>query len=208
MYDFEVSREDAQGAEDAARDFYNYSLELLNDRRTNPKDDMITRLSQVSENNVYLTDQQIICTIILLLNAGHEATVNTLGNGLRALLSNNIDFDEIKNKDIPTKDVVEDFLEKGKPLFLELDVKGALNLKKLYPNDTFSIFLSVPINELENRLINRSSESKDEIKKRLSRFDQEESLKKEFDYTLINDNFETTFEELKNTVLKRIKNGN
>ena len=107
-----------------------------------------------------------------------------------------------------TKDVVEDFLKKGKPLFLELDVKGALNLKKLYPNDTFSIFLSVPIDELENRLINRSSESKDEIKKRLSRFDQEESLKKEFDYTLINDNFETTFEELKNTVLKRIKNGN
>ena len=107
-----------------------------------------------------------------------------------------------------TKDVVEDFLKEGKPLFLELDVKGALTLKKLYPNDTFSIFLSVPIDELENRLINRSSESEDEIKKRLSRFDKEESLKKEFDYTLINDNFETTFEELKNTVLKRIKNGN
>ena len=107
-----------------------------------------------------------------------------------------------------TKDVVEDFLKEGKPLFLELDVKGALTLKKLYPNDTFSIFLSVPIDELENRLINRSSESEDDIKKRLSRFDQEESLKKEFDYTLINDNFETTFEELKNTVLKRIKNGN
>ncbi len=68
--------------------------------------------------------------------------------------------------------------------------------------------LEVRRNELENRLINRSSESEDEIKKRLSRFDQEESLKKEFDYTLINDNFETTFEELKNTVLKRIKNGN
>ena len=116
MYDFEVSREDAEGAEDAARDFYNYSLDLLNDRRTNPKDDMITRLSQVSENNVYLTDQQIICTIILLLNAGHEATVNTLGNGLRALLSNNIDFDEIKNKDIPTKDVVEELIRWDSPL--------------------------------------------------------------------------------------------
>ena len=62
-----------------------------------------------------------------------------------------------------TKDVVEDFLKEGKPLFLELDVKGALTLKKLYPNDTFSIFLSVPIDELENRLINRSSESEDEI---------------------------------------------
>ena len=88
MYDFEVSKEDAQGAEDAARDFYDYSLNLLNERRLNPKDDMITRLSQVSENNVYLTDQQIICTIILLLNAGHEATVNTLGNGLNALTTN------------------------------------------------------------------------------------------------------------------------
>ena len=79
---------------------------------------------------------------------------------------------------------------------------------QIYPDDTFSIFLSVPINELENRLINRSSESEDEIKKRLSRFGQEESLKKEFDYTLINDNFEITFEELKNIVLERIKNGN
>ena len=126
-------------------------------------------------------------------------------------LTSSKDFEIVIIEDgstMDSKDVIEDFLKEGKPLFLELDVKGALNLKKLYPNDTFSIFLSVPIDELENRLINRSSESEDEIKKRLSRFDQEESLKKEFDYTLINDNFETTFEELKNTVLKRIKNGN
>ena len=116
MYDFEVSKEDAQGAEDAARDFYDYSLNLLNERRLNPKDDMITRLSQVSENNVYLTDQQIICTIILLLNAGHEATVNTLGNGFRALVSNNIDSDEIKNNDVPTKDVVEELIRWDSPL--------------------------------------------------------------------------------------------
>ena len=116
MYDFEVSKEDAESAEDAARDFYDYSLDLLNERRSNPKDDMITRLSQVSENNVYLTDQQIICTMILLLNAGHEATVNTLGNGLRALVSNNIDFDEIKNKNIPTKDVVEELIRWDSPL--------------------------------------------------------------------------------------------
>ena len=58
---------------------------------------MITRLSQVSEDNNYLTDDQIICTVILLLNAGHEATVNTLGNGLHALLELNQTFDEIKN---------------------------------------------------------------------------------------------------------------
>ena len=116
MYDFEVSREDAEGAEGAAKDFYQYSLDLLKKRRENPKDDMITRLSQVSEDNVYLTDQQIICTIILLLNAGHEATVNTLGNGLNALLSTNIDFDEIRSKNTSTKDVVEELIRMDSPL--------------------------------------------------------------------------------------------
>ena len=116
MYDFEVSEEDANSAEEAAKDFYDYSLDLLNKRRATPKDDMITRLSQVSENNVYLTDQQIICTIILLLNAGHEATVNTLGNGLNALITNNIDFEEIKSKEIPTKDVVEELIRWDSPL--------------------------------------------------------------------------------------------
>lgn len=116
MYDFEVSEEDANSAEEAAKDFYDYSLDLLNKRRATPKDDMITRLSQVSENNVYLTDQQIICTIILLLNAGHEATVNTLGNGLNALITNNINFEEIKSKEIPTKDVVEELIRWDSPL--------------------------------------------------------------------------------------------
>lgn len=105
-----------------------------------------------------------------------------------------------------TKEGVEHYLSEKKPLFFELDVKGALNLKKMYPEDTVSIFLSAPnFNELENRLIHRSSESKEEIKKRLSRFSEEENLKKEFDYTVINDNFESTFEELKKMILSMIK---
>jgi len=105
-----------------------------------------------------------------------------------------------------TKEGVERYLAKKKPLFLELDVKGALNLKKMYPESAISIFLSAPnFNELENRLIHRSSESKEEINKRLSRFSEEENLKKEFDYTVINDNFESTFEELKKMILSMIK---
>ena len=105
-----------------------------------------------------------------------------------------------------TKEEVEHYLSEKKPLFLELDVKGALNLKKIYPEDVVSIFLSAPnFNELENRLIHRSSESKEEIKKRLSRFSEEENLKKEFDYTVINDNFESTFEELKKMILSMVK---
>ena len=105
-----------------------------------------------------------------------------------------------------TKEGVERYLAEKKPLLMELDVKGALNLKKMYPENTVSIFLSAPnFKELENRLIHRSSESKEEINKRLSRFSEEENLKKEFDYTVINDNFESTFEELKKMILSMIK---
>ena len=104
-----------------------------------------------------------------------------------------------------TKEGVECYLSEKKPLFLELDVKGAFTLKKMYPENTVSIFLSAPnFNELENRLIHRSSESKKEIDKRLSRFSEEENLKKEFVYTVINDNFKSTFEELKKMILSMI----
>jgi guanylate kinase len=93
-------------------------------------------------------------------------------------------------------------MEENKSIFLELDVKGALSFKKIYPSNTISIFLSPPnLEELRHRLVNRSTESTDEIEKRLSRFEEEDNLKKEFDYTLINDNFETTFEKLKKMVI-------
>ena len=105
-----------------------------------------------------------------------------------------------------TKEGVERYLSEKKPLLMELDVKGALNLRRMYPENAISIFLSAPsFNELENRLIHRSSESKEEIDKRLSRFSEEENLKKEFDYIVINDNFESTFEELKKMILSMIK---
>lgn len=99
-------------------------------------------------------------------------------------------------------DSLEGYIEQNKSLFLELDVKGAINLKKIYPLNTISIFLSPPnIEELRHRLLNRSTESQDEIEKRLSRFEEEDNLKKEFDYTLINDNFETTFEKIKKMII-------
>ena len=90
MYDLKVSDESAAEAESAAKDFYIYMNNLIDEKNKNPQNDMISRLSQVSENNQQLTKDQIICTVILLLNAGHEATVNTIGNSIVALLLNNI----------------------------------------------------------------------------------------------------------------------
>ena len=116
MYDFEVTEENANKAEQAAKEFIEYTQDLLDKRRSNPEDDMITRLSQVSEDNNYLTDDQIICTVILLLNAGHEATVNTLGNGLHALLTLNRSFEEIKSEIEDINDVVEELIRYDSPL--------------------------------------------------------------------------------------------
>ena len=77
MYDLKVSDKDSADAENAAKEFYEYTLSLIDEKVKSPGDDMITRLANVTENDQKLTKNQIICTVILLLNAGHEATVNT-----------------------------------------------------------------------------------------------------------------------------------
>ena len=75
-----------------------------------------------------------------------------------------------------------------------------------YPDNVISIFLSPPnLDELRKRLVIRSTETENEINKRLSRFEEEDNLKKEFDYNLINDNFESSFEKIKEIINRHKK---
>ena len=115
MYDLKVSDESAAEAESAAKDFYIYMNNLIDEKNKNPQNDMISRLSQVSENNQQLTKDQIICTVILLLNAGHEATVNTIGNSIVALLINNISTKNL-NHDFDIKKIIEELIRWDSPL--------------------------------------------------------------------------------------------
>ena len=135
MYDLKVSDENANEAEAAAKDFYIYMSDLIDEKNNNPQNDMISRLSQVSENNQQLTKDQIICTVILLLNAGHEATVNTIGNSIVALLLNNISTKNLDKKhDI--KNIIEELIRWDSPLqffqrwVLEETVVSGINLSK------------------------------------------------------------------------------
>ena len=84
MYEFEVPLEAARAANQAAAEFQEYVHELIGERRANPRDDMVTALVQARVDGGRLSDDQIVSTVIVLLNAGHEASVNTLGNGMRA----------------------------------------------------------------------------------------------------------------------------
>ena len=135
MYDLEVSSESSEEAEQAAKDFYYYISELIDIKSKDPDDDMISRLSQVTENNQKLTKDQIICTVILLLNAGHEATVNTIGNSIVALNQNNISTKNMNTR-YEIKKIIEELIRWDSPLqffqrwVLEDTSLGGFDLKK------------------------------------------------------------------------------
>ena len=115
MYDLKVSKESANEAENAAKEFYVYMNELIDEKKLNPQNDMISRLSQVTENDQKLTKDQIVCTVILLLNAGHEATVNTIGNSLVALNQNGIETKNLNEK-YDIKNIIEELIRWDSPL--------------------------------------------------------------------------------------------
>ena len=96
-------------------------------------------------------------------------------------------------------------IEAGKAVLLELDVKGALTIKRLYPYSHL-IYISPPsFEELVKRLKQRNTESESDFLKRTDRAKMELSLKNKFDYIIENLNLETAIEEAKSLVNKILK---
>lgn len=85
------------------------------------------------------------------------------------------------------KEYVEDQMDAGHNIILEIEIDGALNVKKLYP-DALLIFLLPPsIKELEKRLRERGTESEDVIADRIKRASEESKVIREYDYVVVND---------------------
>ena len=70
----------------ASTDFRDFIASYIEDRRSRPADDLISTLIAAEEHGEKLSHDELVTTCILLLNAGHEATVHTLGNGVNTLL--------------------------------------------------------------------------------------------------------------------------
>ncbi len=105
------------------------------------------------------------------------------------------------------KETLIGIIEKNKFLLLELDVKGALKLKKMYPQNTFSIFIIPPTYEdLKKRLISRNTETEEVINIRLKRFKEEITYKSKFDYVMYNDKLSVAVDEVIK-IVKKIKQG-
>src|SRR3954451_4385607 len=87
MYEYGRTPAVEDAAEQAAAEFVEYLRGLAAQRRTHPGEDLVSHLVTVrdTEGN-RLSEDELVTTCILLLNAGHEATVNVSGNGLLALL--------------------------------------------------------------------------------------------------------------------------
>jgi len=89
MYQANRTREIEDAAAAAAADFAEFMRSYIDTRRNRPADDLITHLIAAEEDGEKLSTDELITTCILLLNAGHEATVHTLGNGIKTLLQQN-----------------------------------------------------------------------------------------------------------------------
>ena len=118
MYEFDVPDEAAAAANRAAGEFREYVEELIRDRRARPRDDMVTALVDARVDGERLSDDQIVSTVIVLLNAGHEATVNTLGNGTLAFARNPDQWRRVRTDDVPPAQAVEEMIRFDPPLQL------------------------------------------------------------------------------------------
>jgi cytochrome P450 len=88
MYELNPSREAQDLAVKASIEFGDYLRGLAAERRAGPGDDLISALTQVVDEGDVLTEDELVGTCVLLLNAGHEATVNMTGNGWWSLFRN------------------------------------------------------------------------------------------------------------------------
>jgi cytochrome P450 len=118
MYELAASDAQKTAATQAAQDFVTYVGGLIDAKRAKPDGLLISNLVAVEDGGDRLSTDEIISTVIVLLNAGHEATVNTLGNGLRALMHHRDQWERITAGEVPAKVAIEELLRFDPPLQL------------------------------------------------------------------------------------------
>ena len=105
------------------------------------------------------------------------------------------------NKYGTKKSIVENSLKSGDDIILEIDTKGALNVKKILPNSVLIFIVPPSIEELEARLRGRHTETEEAIQKRLSSIRLEIENSYYFDYKVVNDTIENAVAEIENIII-------
>ncbi len=113
MYEMDRTSEHERAAQVACREFAAYVEELAAHRVAHPGDDLLTDLVQIRDGSDRLSPHELVATAVLLLNAGHEASVNGFGNGLHSMLAAGVD-----PRSVPRAALAEEFLRHDSPLQL------------------------------------------------------------------------------------------
>jgi cytochrome P450 len=119
MYEVNPSLEAQAEAQQAAHEFAEYVRDLMNKRKAQPGEDLISELATVEEAGEKLNAQELIATCVLLLNAGHEASVNGFGNGMVATFERPEQLELLRKNPRGVADsAIEEFLRFDAPLHL------------------------------------------------------------------------------------------
>ncbi|MEN8113718.1 MAG: cytochrome P450 [Actinomycetota bacterium] len=116
MYELVTTEEQAASAVSASVEFDDWCRDLIAERRAHPHDDLISGLVVAETDDGTLTDDEIVSTIVLLLNAGHEASANALGNGMTALLSTEGAWEAVASGIVDARVAVEEMIRFDPPV--------------------------------------------------------------------------------------------
>ena len=144
----------------------------------------------------------------------------TEAEGVDYFFMNKVEFKErVKNEEFlewgkffgyyygTLKELVFEKINNGISILLEVDVKGALNIKEVY-NDSVLIFISPPsIEELKKRLLNRKTESDEDFRKRITRAEMELNYREKFDYNVYNYNLDDAQKEVNEIIKSELAKG-
>lgn len=116
MYQARRTKELEIKANSSTKEFVSFMEKYIEEKRYDPEDDLISHLIAAEEEGDKLSKDELISTCILLLNAGHEATVHTLGNGIKTI----IEYGKEKNYLLPEfiSATVEEILRYDPPLHI------------------------------------------------------------------------------------------
>jgi cytochrome P450 len=118
MYELSTPDEVCVAADRAAGEYIEYTKELIAEKRRRPDGLLVSELVAVEDEGDVLTEDEIVSTTMVLLEAGHEATVNTLGNGVRALMRHPDQWRRLVDHEVDARTAVEEMLRWDAPLQL------------------------------------------------------------------------------------------
>lgn len=118
MYELSTPEDVCRAADRAAAEYIAYTKDLIARKRREPDGLLVSELAAVEDEGDVLTEDEIVSTTMVLLEAGHEATVNTLGNGVRALMHHPDQWRRLVTGEVDARTAVEEMLRWDAPLQL------------------------------------------------------------------------------------------